>query len=293
VLHRAFLVAALIATAAGAQSAPILTFDPPRNFYRSGSTSPEQYSSQEVNAGMQIYPFRPFRGDFVQAIQRTLLREWIDPQFREENVAAQPVLERINIPGADAAIRVHFPENIVGTAREHIRYAILSRGAIAIVDMSGNSEYSVRRVWPALSVTLASLRVSTDNGPDLTSPLSPNEARAAAAVMGVFMGLKQRYVTEMAMVTGSGRYVLAAHYYVFSGDGRVYRRYDLADIPGNDPRRFDFANAGRADPENSGTYRVQGNQLIALMGPQGAERITAALSSPRVLQISGVQYEKQ
>ncbi len=292
-LYRSVLVIAVAATSVGAQGAPLLTFTQPPNFYRSANTMPEQYSSQDVDAGMQIYPFRPFRGgDFLQAVQRTLLGEWIDPQFREQNVAARPIVERMNIPGAEAAVRIRFPENVAGTARDHIRFAILSRGAIAIVDLSANSAYSFQRAWPAMAVTLGSLRVGTDNGPDLTSPLSPNEARGASAVIGVFMGLKQRYVTEMAMVTGSGRYVLAAHYYVFSGDGRVYRRYDL-DVPGNDPRRFNFAAAQREDPENSGTYRVHGNQLMLIMGPQGTERITTTLSEAGALQISSVRYERQ
>jgi hypothetical protein len=286
------LAVAFVATSAGAQGVPILNFTQPPNFYRSASTVPEQYSSQEVDAGMQVYPFRPFRGDFLQAVQRTLLGEWIDPQFREQNVAARPIFERMNIPGADAVIRIRFPENVAGTARDHIRYAILSRGAIAIVDLSANSQYSFQRAWPAMAVTLASLQVGTDNGPDLTSPLSPNEAQAASAVMGVFMGLKQRYVTEMALVTGSGRYVLAAYYYVFSGNGRVYRRYDL-EVPGNDPRRFDFGAAQRADPENSGIYRVQGNQLMLIMGPQGTERITTTLSVAGEIQIGCVGFERQ
>jgi hypothetical protein len=292
VLHRSFLVAALLASSAGAQGVPLLTFTQPPNFYRSASTAPEQYSSQEVDAGMQVYQFRPFQGDFLQAVQRTLFGGWIDPQFREQNVAAQPRLERMNIAGADAAIRMVFPENVVGTLRPHIRYAILSRGAVAIIDMSGNSDYSLQRAWPALTVTLASLRVSTDNGADLPSPLPPNEARAAAAVMGVFMGLRQRYVTDMALVTGSGRYVLAAYYYVFSGDGRVYRRYDL-EVPANDPRRFNFGAAQREDPENSGTYRVQGNQLMLFMGPQGTDRITTTLSEAGAIQIGSVRYERQ
>jgi hypothetical protein len=75
------LIAALAPTRTSAQQMlPTLHYDPPSNFYRSASTPPEDYSSNEVNASLQIYPFRPFSGNIQQAFQQTLLREWIDPR---------------------------------------------------------------------------------------------------------------------------------------------------------------------------------------------------------------------
>jgi hypothetical protein len=38
-------------------------------------TNPEDFSSNEVNASMQVYPFRPFTGNFQQAFGQTGARE--------------------------------------------------------------------------------------------------------------------------------------------------------------------------------------------------------------------------
>src|SRR5437016_4634413 len=62
---------------------PVLSFDPPPNFYHSASTPPDDFSSGEVNGSIQVYPFRPFNGNIEQTFQQTLLRDWIDPTHRE------------------------------------------------------------------------------------------------------------------------------------------------------------------------------------------------------------------
>jgi len=64
---------------------PELRYQPPPGFYRSAITPPEDYAASEFNAGLQVYPFRPFSGDIEQAFRRSLLREWIDPRFQEHS----------------------------------------------------------------------------------------------------------------------------------------------------------------------------------------------------------------
>jgi len=289
------LAVALLAVTSriAAQALPTLRYDPPPNFYRSASTFPEQYESQEVNAGLQVYPFRPFKGDLLQTFRQGLLRDWIDPQFRETNISAAPSFSPANIPGAEAGIMGTFYENVAGLPKPHMRVALYAGGAVAIVDVSANSEASWRRAWPALQAALISLKVEPPNAAAAPAPAGSPAARASAgAVSGLFMGTKPKYMVDLQRGVGYGRTVTASHWYLFSGDGRVHRGYDDPVAPGGDVRRFDFDNARRSDPDNSGTYTVQGNQIFLDMGTQGTERIVVALE-PNRLVINTVIYRRQ
>lgn len=103
------------------QALPDLQYDPPRNFYKSALHDPEQYSSNEVNASLQVYPFRAATGDIQQQFQQTLLRDWIDPQYRETNVTGAPIFKTEAIPGAQAVLTAQFTETVVGIPRPHLR----------------------------------------------------------------------------------------------------------------------------------------------------------------------------
>jgi hypothetical protein len=296
--HRPFAMAPAVALLAAArlvaaQTLPTLRYEPPPDFYRSASTFPEQYESQQVNAGMQVYAFRVFRGDLLQTFRQGLLRDWIDPQFRETNISAPPSFSPANIPGAEAGIMGTFYENVAGLPKPHIRVAVYASGAVAIVDVSANSEASWRRAWPALQAALISLKVDAPNVAATSALPGSTAARASAgAVSGLFMGTKPKYMVDLQRGAGYGRFVPASHWYLFSGDGRVHRGYDDPVAPAGDVRRFDFDNARRTDPDNSGTYTVQGAQLILDMGTQGTERIVVPLEVNRLV-INTVIYRRQ
>jgi len=287
------VVASFGASSLAGQALPTLRYDPPPNFYRSASTFPEQYESQEVNAGMQVYAFRAFRGDLLQAFRQGLLRDWIDPQFRETNISAPPSFSPANIPGAEAGIVGRFYENVGGLPKPHMRVALYAGGAVAIVDVSANSDASLQRVWPAMQAPLISLKVEAPNAAAAAAPPGSAAARASAsAVSGLFMGTKPKYMVDLQRGVGYGRWVTASHWYLFSGDGRVHRGYDDPVAPGGDVRQFDFDNARRTDPDNSGTYAVQGTQLILDMGAQGTERISVPMNANRLV-INTVIYRRQ
>ena len=287
-------LAVMMSATAFAQGLPTLRYNPPANFSRSGSNFPEDYSSQEVSAGIQVYPFRAFRGDFQQAFRQSLLRELIDAQFRETNVASQPVIGPANIPGAEAGLLVRFYENIAGLPKPHLRVALLAKGAVAIVDLSANSDASFQRAWPAMQATMISLKVAAPNAVASGPPPGTPEARAAAsAVSGLFMGTKPKYMVDLQRGVGYGRTVVASHWYLFSGDGRVHRGYDDPVVPGGDVRRFDFETARRADPDNSGTYTTSGNQLVMDMGTQGTEHIAVPFEKNRVVISTVIYYKKE
>jgi hypothetical protein len=186
--------------------------------------------------------------------------------------------------GADTTIVWSFVENIAGLPRQHLRVAILSRGAVAVVDLSANSEYSWQQAWPAMQATLASMRVVAS-----AVVAVPNASPATRAFSGLFVGTKPRYIVNLNRSVGSGDWVAARHYYLFSGDGRVYRGYDLPPAPAGDIRQFDYESARRSDPDNSGTYSVQDNQLTLQLGPQQLERITTTLADTRLV-INTVTY---
>src|SRR4051812_25822835 len=112
--YRAIAAALFLSTTGGlgAQSGPNLRYSAPASFYRSAGTNPEDYSSGQVNAAMQVYAFRPFSGDIAQQFQRTLLRDWVDPRYQEGNVAAPPQFSRVTLAGAQATLVGRFLENV-------------------------------------------------------------------------------------------------------------------------------------------------------------------------------------
>jgi hypothetical protein len=67
-----FCITTSVAASAFTQSVPVLQYNPPPNFYHGAGVTPDQFSSNEVDAGLQLYPFRPFRGDLRQVFQQTL-----------------------------------------------------------------------------------------------------------------------------------------------------------------------------------------------------------------------------
>lgn len=82
-------LALILVQAAPAQPGPPeLRYQPPANFHCGANSSPDDYSATYANAGLQVYPFRPFTGDINQPFHGTLLRDWIEPRSREAKVAA-------------------------------------------------------------------------------------------------------------------------------------------------------------------------------------------------------------
>ena len=292
-LRRAALAHAMvlcIATTARAQPpTPALQYTPPLNFYKSAMTNPEDFSSNEVNASMQVYPFRPFTGDIQRAWGQTLMRDWIDPRYREANVAGPPDFSSQMVPGAQAAFMARFVENIVGLPKPHVRVLVVAGNAAAIVDMSSNSPATWQRAAPAMTTALTSMRVVAGAAaPQVSAESTP----ANRALAGVYMGIKQKFQVNLWGGVGSGTFTPAQHFFLLSADGRVYRTFDASKLPANGPGGFDFATAAREDPENTGRFTVRGNQLIIQFGGPGAEVIQSAVS-PAGFTASGVAYSRQ
>lgn len=289
----AIVLAAILSAATAAvaqQPLPALEYAPPANFYKAAATNPEDFSSTEVNASVQIYPFRLFTGNIQQVWTQTLLRDWIDPRYRETNVASRPDLSSDPMPGAEAVLQARFVENVAGTLKPHVRLVIVAGGAAAIVDMSANSAASWQRVAPAMAALMSSMRVASGlPTPQVPAQVSP----ATRAYAGVYMGNKQQFRPNLWGGVGSGTFTPSLHFYLFSADGRVYRTFDALKVPQNGPSAFDFAAAARNDPDNSGQFAIQGDQLLMRFGPGGAETIRTPVDRTGSFGASGVTYVRQ
>jgi len=269
------------------QALPVLRYDPPANWYRSASIRPEQYSSNEVNAGIQVYPFRPIPGDIEQLMQHDLLRSWIDPQFQESNVIAPPTWSRGTVAGAEAVYSMHFGESVAGVIHEHVRLVIVAHGSAAIVDASAGAPESWRRAAPAMEAMYRTLRVEAA----VTPPLSTRvPAKVGMEIAGLYLGSRMRYMADLQRGSAYGRTVTALHFYLFSADGWVYRFYD---VPSGDLTRFDFGRAAQDDPENAGRYGVDGASLRLFMGGPQPQTLTVPLPRAGRMEVEGVVYQKQ
>ncbi|HKW49911.1 MAG TPA: hypothetical protein VJN70_20805 [Gemmatimonadaceae bacterium] len=269
---------------------PELKFQDPPNFYRSAIYPPADFSSTEANASLQVYPFRAFTGNVQQAFARTLFRELIDPRYVESNVAPGAKLDAINIPGARLVLRARFNEVVVGLPRERLRMVVVADNAIAIVDAQAISLTSWQRVLQSLNTFASSLHVEAGTPERVYSTPPPDVGRTVA---GLYMGFARKYMTDLQH-PGYGYYTNALLYYLFSADGRVYRHYDALTVPGNDPSRFDFAGAQRADPVNSGVYTVRGDSIYLKLGSRDRpEKIVTLVPSGGSIQIATVSYKRQ
>ena len=283
-------VMAFVVTSAFAQG-PVLRYEAPPGFYRSATTPPDDYSSTEFNATLQVYPFRSFSGDIGQMFRMTLLREWLAPRYQETSVAAPPEFRAGQDPAGQTVLSARFAEVVGGVARQRMRMVIVAGGAAAIVDASANNMTNWQRALPAFNATGASLRV------DAAAPApASNEGPGPAgrAVAGLYMARTLKDAVDLNRSPGFNMIrVPALHYYLFSPDGRVYRAYDSLPLPGGNPGRFDFDAAQRADPVNSGRYTLQGRQLRIQMGGQPPRTIVTAVPEAGRLTIDNVGYVRQ
>jgi hypothetical protein len=283
--------------AAAQPATPELRYEPPANFYRSASSPPDDYSATDVNAGLQVYPFRPFTGDIEQTFRRTLLRDWVDPRFREANVMAPPDFRLGAVAGARLVLSARFTESVGGVARQRQRLLVVAGDAAAIIDASAATLQAWQQILPQLNDMSASTRVEAGRAaPGLsattTVPTAPLGG-ATAGIAGLYAGTRKSYIPDLMRGVSYGSYVPTPHYYLFAADGRVYRAFNGITAPYG-LERFDFEAARRSDPENSGRYAVQGGLLRIRMG-QGAsaEAIDTALPQGGRLTIQAVPYERQ
>ncbi len=282
-------VAVVVSAVVHAQTErPRLRYVPPADLLHSALRPPENYESTKINASLQVYDFRPAPGDIAARFRQTLLRDWIDPQYQEERVAAVPTFGNVSITGADAAYVAQFAEAApFGGPKPRLRLVIVVRGLAAVIDAQAASPQAWQVALPSFNALIATARV--EMGGNAPNPVSP----AARALAGLYVGTKPKFVSVIGAGAGSGGFVNALHMYLFSEDGRVYRAYDDIRAPGGDVRRFDFDAAEQADPVNSGHFVVQGNQLVLTLGERQEERLVVPLPQNGRVTIQTVEYTRR
>lgn len=269
---------------------PVLDYSEPNDFFRLGGRCPVEYSSREVNCSIEVYPFRVCQGDMRTEFQQTLLRNLIDPRYRESQLAAPPSFSTVDIPGADFALAAGFCESPVGIPNARLRVLVVTGNQAAIVDVVANSAYCWQKAYPAVNAMLRSLRVQTQSAPP---SVADGPGPGGEALAGLYMGFKGKYTTDLFGGPASGYFVNALHYYLFSPDGRVHCCYDFPPGPNHDWRHFDFDDAQRFDPDNTGRYTVRGNQLIIQMTAPSSDPITATINDRKHIKIENVNYERK
>jgi len=279
-------LSSLVSVAAQAPP-PVLRYTAPPNFLKLSGTNPEDFTANDVSAGIQIYPFRPITASLQVDWQRTLLRDWIDPRYRESNVAGPPAFSNSSMPGAQAVLVARFTESIAGFPREHVRTVIVAGGSAAIVDISAAGGPSWQRISPTVGALLSSLTIGAATA--APPPLPPPPGPSGRTYAGIFMGTKQRFMVDPF---GTSTFTASQHFYIFAPDGHVYRTFDVLTVP-QDPSGFDFATAARADADNSGQFAVQGGFLIMRFGGAEPESLRVPLSPNGSFTANGVTYTRQ
>jgi len=283
VLLAILVLQALAVTDAAAQSTvPVLRYTPPANATQIGTGRPDDYTFIGFNGALQVYPFRPFTGDIRAAFQMSLLRDWITPQYQEQNIGDTPQFMNIAVPGADLAMFVTFLET--GYVRVHRRVLIVAGAYAAIIDASAGTQQSFAALLPYLAAVGNSLRVDAARAP---AALTVEGGRAVA-------GLYQGVEIKVTVNTIGGGFINkpALLFYLFSADGRVYRKYDSPPVAAANIASFDFGAAEQGDRSNSGRYTIDGGKLIIRMEDQLPDIVT---DPPKdgVLTINQVTYRRQ
>jgi hypothetical protein len=246
----------LASAVALAQPLPVLHFNPPQGFTGSLGKDPSAHVSMNGDATLNIYPFRRLNGPFEEQFRRTRLRELLVQDGQEAQLAGPVEIQKLAVPGAEAALFARFTENRFGTTRYRLRLGVYSAGAVALVDYNANGPDAYQRNWPAVAAVLDSLKVGA---PEPTTASKPTPTGGAS---GLYMASTRRFVMRIGGPPGSGDWEIATRFYLLSADGRFHRGYGLPSVPGGDVRAFDYAKAEREDAANTGTYTLKGGRLV-------------------------------
>ena len=186
----------------------------------------------------------------------------------------------MNVPGAGTVPFVTFAEQRNGVVRYRLRVAIPAPGAVALVDFHALTLDAWKRELATVDKVFASMRVG-----DKPAPAASAAARPAPGASGLYLATVRRMVFR---ATGGSEWTTSTEFYLLSPDGKVYRGHGLPEVPGGKLVSFDYENARRADPANSGTYAASGNRITMTVGD---ERISATLSGDQ-LEVRGTQFRR-
>jgi hypothetical protein len=286
------LVALVQAASAPAQPVPSLRHDRPTGFSGGGGDRRYSYVSDNVDAVLEVYPFRPVPPGIAGQFRRTLLRELLVDESREQKYGSMPRFDTARVRGADSTVVAAFREDYWGTPRERMRVAIYSSGAVALVEYNASSAFAFQRNWPGVQRLLTSLEVVM--GATVANESPRGSGGGGAELAGLYLASVQYFYPNMMGSPGSGSWRLRTQFYLLAENGRVYRGYDLPKAPGGDIQHFDFEEARQSDPRNSGSFGVESGRVVLRMGdPSVPELIAVNRVGNEQLEIHGVRFTRQ
>jgi hypothetical protein len=270
-LVTALLLLPVVGFGQGAGPMPALRFDPPAGFIRSGGDLFVPNSSHR--ASIKVYYFRPFSGQLQNEVNASLMRDWQKEINRPVQYLTPPQHESRQVPGADEAVLSAFTENYFGKSAINLRLVVVSSQAIGVVYL-----WAEQDAWQyynaSLNNFLRSVRVEAgDRAP--AADASPQQNAARRAMAGLYLG----------------QWMTSTRFYLFSEDGRFYRGHRLPSAPGGVLARFDYQRAREVDPDNAGTYRISGNELIIEVAGQNPVRVPVPVNGQ--VKIEAINYKRQ
>ena len=226
--------------AALAQPLPVLQFDPPQGFTGSLGKDPSAHVSMKGDATVNIVSVSPPERSVRRAVPPyAACASSLVQDSQEAQLAGQVEIQKLAVPGAEAAMFARFAENRFGATRYRLRVAIYSAGAVALVDYNANGPEAYQRNWPAVAAVLDSLKVDERR----RAPRRRQTALRAPVHRGLYLASTRRFVMRIGGPPGSGDWEIATRFYLLSADGRFHRGYGLPSVPGGDVRTFDYAKS--------------------------------------------------
>lgn len=257
---------------------PRLQFQIPEGF-RPGFTggtggAPETYGAWNADALMHVYPFRTYDGDFAALVRQTLLRDWVPAMYRTQGqLVQQPGFQPVRVVGADEALLVNFELQEMFTVHCHVFLALHVANFVSMVDLYFRDPHAYERYRDATGRLFSTIQV-------VRSAPSPTPRTANDGLAGIYMytGLTLGARTE-------------TEFYMLSGDGRVHRGTGVPRVPNGDIRQFDYDFAMRSQPFNTGTYTLQGPQIMMRFAQASPPGVTATRGSAGDLVIYNRSYQ--
>ena len=282
-----FLLGAVSVPSAFAQP-PALKFDPPQGFMGGqGWGDPQSFVDMMVEGGIDVYAFRPFRGNFREAFSRTLFAERMRPELSQPRVLSRSPVQPIPIPGADDALGMNFVAEENYYTYIHTRLAILARGAVAIIDIRARNAERVQANQPAVFAMLDSLSVVSGPAAGGSGPVATSPANRTLA--GLYVGARSMWQGNPFGSVGSGTWRTTTYWYLPSPDGRVQRGYRAPATVNGDLTTFDYERARQEAPADGGFYRYEQGRVNFVMG---LESTVGEITPDGDLSINGELYRK-
>ena len=179
----------LFEPSARGQTPPRLTYTPPADLYHSALRPPEVSTSpRRSTRSIYVYDFRSAPADVVDRFRRTMLRDWIAPQYQENPNWPGPPTFAVwpAMPGADAVHYAQFSDvqSFGGGAWLRLRVLIVAGSAAALLDVQAQSPQAWSVAYPSFQALISTIRVEAGGRTTRPDAGTPAMRSSRGAVCG-------------------------------------------------------------------------------------------------------------